>query len=161
MKVAWNQAACPQGEPLAWLGYDGWADEHWFGVAGAVTPPLCGWCWEAAECPRQFAYAPSDHESLLGLLPRASRPAQALLQRVRPWIEPTQSYEKNQLGLGQMFLNSLRLTWCLALCADAAVLLRAHALLHAPAESPRLRDLAPQQGWLDLGENFLHPRPPA
>jgi hypothetical protein len=21
--VVWNQAACPQGEPLAWLGYDG------------------------------------------------------------------------------------------------------------------------------------------
>ena len=91
------------------------------------------------------------------MLPLASRPAQALLQHVRPWIEPTQAYEKNQLGLNQMFLNSLRLTWCLALWADAAVLLRTHALLHAPVESPLFSELTPQQGWLDFGENLLGP----
>ena len=35
--VAWDRAACPQGEPLTWLGYDGRAGEHWFGV-GAERP---------------------------------------------------------------------------------------------------------------------------
>lgn len=46
----------------------------------------------------QFAFAPSEHETLLGLLPLASRPAQKLLQEVRPWIEPAQSYEKINWG---------------------------------------------------------------
>jgi hypothetical protein len=54
--VAWDQAACPQGEPLTWLGYDGRAGEHWFGVG--AEPDLCRCCWEAARCPRQFAYPP-------------------------------------------------------------------------------------------------------
>jgi hypothetical protein len=31
--VAWDQAACPQGEPLTWLGYDGRAGEHWLASA--------------------------------------------------------------------------------------------------------------------------------
>jgi len=92
----------------------------------------------------------------LGLLPLASAPAQRLLQQVRPWIEPTQSYEKNPLGLSQVFFNSLRLTWCMALLADAAVLLRTHALLHAPAQACHLlQQLAPQQGLLDLGAERL------
>src|ERR1035437_10580171 len=52
--VAWDQAACPQGEPLTWLGYDGRAGEHWFGVS--AEPELCRCCWEAAGCPPQFAY---------------------------------------------------------------------------------------------------------
>lgn len=147
--VAWNRVACPQGQRLQWLGHGWREDQHWFGVAEG--PNLCLHCWEQSTCPRQFAFAPSQHESLLGLIPLASRPAQALLQRVRPWIEPTQSYEKNQLGLSQVFLNSLQLTWCMALLADAAVLLRAHALLHAPAERPVLHELAPHQGLLDLG----------
>lgn len=87
----------------------------------------------------------------------ASLPAQRLLQQVRPWIEPTQSYEKNQLGLGQVFFNRLRLTWCLTLLADAAVLLRSQVLLHTPMQQPPplLRDLAPQQGFLDLEEETL------
>ena len=96
---------------------------------------------------------------MLGLLPLASRPAQERLQRVRPWIEPTQSYEKNQLGLGQMFFNSLRLTWCMALWADAAALLRTHALLHTPSEPSLLCELAPQQGLLALGlERLQEPK---
>jgi hypothetical protein len=83
---------------------------------------------------------------LLGLLPLNTLAARRLLQQVRPWIEPAQSYEKNQLGLGQMFFNSLRFTWCMALLADAVLLLRAHALLHAPAaERALLCELAPQQ----------------
>ena len=94
---------------------------------------------------------------MFGLLPLASLPAQRLLQQVRPRIEPTQSYEKNQLGLSQVFLNSLRLTWCMSLLADAAVLLRNQALLHAPVQQQPhlLRDLAPQQSFLDLGAATL------
>jgi hypothetical protein len=50
-----------------------------------------------------------------------------------------------------MFFNSLRLTWCLALLADAVVLLRTHAVLHAPAaERALLCGLAPQQAELDF-----------
>jgi hypothetical protein len=71
--------------------------------------------------------------------------SQRLLQQVRPWIEPAQSYEKNQLGLSQVFFNSLQLTWIMFLLADAAVLLRAHALLQpAPVVDP-LHELRPQQ----------------
>ena len=65
--VAWNQAACPQGEPLTWLGYDGRVGEHWFGVG--AEPELCRCCWEATRCPRQFAHQPAEHETLLGRLP--------------------------------------------------------------------------------------------
>jgi hypothetical protein len=141
--VAWNQAACPQGEPLSWLGYDVRAGEHWFGVSS--EPELCPRCWEAGHCPRQFAYRPEQHETLLGLLPLASQTAQRALQRIRPWIEPTQSFEKNQLGLGEVFLNGLRLTWAMSLLADAAVLLRAHALLGQPTPHPLLAGLIPAQ----------------
>ena len=77
--VSWQRAECPQGQPLQWLGYEGRDQEHWFGVAEGPAPALCGSCWEATQCPRQFAFAASDHESLLGLLPLASRPAQVLL----------------------------------------------------------------------------------
>jgi hypothetical protein len=145
--VAWNQAACPQGEPLAWLGYDGWAEEHWF--ATGASPELCGRCWEAAHCPKQFAYRPEQHETLLGLLPLASPTAQRVLQQVRPWIEPAQSFEKNQLGLGQVFLNGLRFTWAMALLADAAVLLRARVLVGRPTSRSLLAELMPTQ--LSLG----------
>ena len=148
--VAEKQAACPQGEPLQWLGYDVREDRQWFGVG--ESPRLCHLCWQASQCPRQFAYPPAAHETLLGLLPLNTLAAQRLLRQVRPWIEPAQSYEKNQLGLSQMFLNSLRLTWCMALLADAAVLLRAHAWLHAPAEPALLRELGANQGVLDLGK---------
>lgn len=147
--VSEQEAMCPQGQPLQWLGYDVSDDLHWFGP----LPPahLCPSCWQASACQRQFAYAPATHETLLGLLPLNTRPAQQLLQQVRPWIEPTQSFEKNQLGLGQMFFNSLRFTWCMALLADAAVLLRAHALLNAPLlERPMLSQMAPPQGELNF-----------
>jgi hypothetical protein len=153
--VAWNRAECPQGQPLRWLEYAPREDRHWFGVRG--EPHFCQRCWGASTCEREFAFAPSDHETLFGLLPLASVPAQRRLQQVRPWIEPAQSYEKNQLGLSQVFFNSLRLTWCMSLLADAAVLLRNQALLHAPVQQQPhlLRDLAPQQGLLDLGAETL------
>ena len=144
-----QEATCEQGQPLQWLGYDVRDDLHWFGVR--PTAELCGKCWQASGCPRQFAFAPATHETLLGLLPLSTLAAQRLLQKVRPWIEPAQSYEKNQLGLGAMFFNSLRLTWCMALLTDAAVLLRSHALLHAPpVERALLSELAPQQGELNF-----------
>jgi len=156
--VAEHLAACPQGQALQWMGYEVRDDEHWFGV---VEPEaLCSQCWEASQCPRQFAYAPALHETLLGLLPLNTQTAQRLLRQARPWIEPAQSYEKNQLGLTQMFLNSLRFTWCMSLLADAAVLLRVHAWLHQPAEIALLRELAPRQGELDLGlEAALEEKP--
>lgn len=156
--VAWNQAACPQGEPLTWLGYDERAGEHWFGVG--AQPELCGCCWEAARCPQQFVYPPSAHETLLGRLPLASRPVRKLLQRVRPWIEPAQSFEKNQLGLSAVFFNSLRFTWVMALLADAVVLLRARALLGQPDRRPLLADLMPLQLPLELELEGTRPIPP-
>lgn len=146
--VSEAQAACPQGEPLIWLGYDPMAQEHWFGVR--ETAPLCACCWQASSCLRQFVYPAEVHESLLGRLPLSSRSAQTLLRGVRPWIEPAQSFEKNQLGLSQVFLNSLRFTWSMALLADAAALLRAHALWHEPSQPALLRDLASHQMTLGL-----------
>ena len=153
--VAWNQTACPQGEPLTWLGYDGRAGEHWFGVG--PRPELCGGCWEAARCPRQFAHRPAEHETLLGRLPLASRAARVVLQQVRPWIEPAQSFEKNQLGLSDLFLNSLRFTWVMGLLADAVVVLRAQALLGRPPRRPLLASLLPCQLPLELGEETTTP----
>ena len=100
---------CPQGQRLEWWEYEPESGQQWFRVP--ADPELCAHCWQAADCPGHFGYAADTHETLLGLLPLASRVAQRLLRQVRPWIEPAQSFEKNQLGLGQMFFNSLRLTW--------------------------------------------------
>jgi hypothetical protein len=140
-------ARCPQGQSLTWLGLEASDQLHWFGVTD--SEPLCLKCWEQSRCPRQFSYAPADHEILFGQLPLASPVAKALLEKVRPWIEPAQSYEKNQLGLKRMFLNSLQLTWVNCLLADAIVLLRAHALLREPATTYPLQWLIPSQ--LPLG----------
>ncbi len=49
-----------------------------------------------------------------------------------------------------MFFNSLRFTWAMALLADAAVLLRARALLERPVPRPLLAGLMPVQLSLDL-----------
>lgn len=137
-----ERAVCPQGQTLQWLGYDENDQEHWFGVT--QPEPLCVRCWEASTCPRQFCFRPEIHETLLGLLPMNTRTSQRLLQQVRPWIEPAQSYEKNQLGLSQVFFNSLRLTWSMALLADAAVLLRASVLLEKPLPGLPLFESTPQ-----------------
>lgn len=146
-----THAVCPQGQPLDWLGYEAADQRQWFGVRAAQ--PLCPGCWQGGACAREFSFAAADHETLLGLLPMNTRVAQRLLQQVRPWIEPAQSYEKNQLGLSQVFLNSLRLTWVMSLLADAAVLLRARALLCDPTAQPRLLEkLLPRQIQLDFGE---------
>jgi hypothetical protein len=141
-------AVCTQGQALTWLGLEARDQLHWFGVVSG--DPLCTTCWERSRCPQQFSFDPASHEILFGQIPLASRTARLLLDKVRPWIEPAQSYEKNQLGLNQMFLNSLELTWSSCLLADAAVLLRAHAMLAQPTASFMLQSLLPKQMSLGL-----------
>jgi hypothetical protein len=148
--VTAQRVECPHGQRLEWWEYEPETVQQWFRVVD--EPSLCAECWEAATCPRHFGYSAAQHETLFGLLPLASRPAQRLLQQVRPWIEPAQSFEKNQLGLGQMFCNSLRLAWQMSLWADSAVLLRTMAWLEMPAEAHLLSPLAPRQMELGLRE---------
>lgn len=140
---AWDQMSCHQGQPLQWLGYERQDDLHWFGAPAGEN--LCSRCWEASTCVREFGYPPEHSETLLGLLPLNTVVARRLLGQMRSWVEPSQSYEKNLLGLNQMFLNSLRLTWTMSLLADAAGLLRALALLDSPQEVELLQELIPMQ----------------
>lgn len=140
---------CPQGQPMQWLEYDEQQDLHCFGVR--ATEPLCTQCWQVSHCSREFEYAPAHHETLLGLLPLCTRPAQQLLQQARSWIEPTQSFEKNVLRLNEQFLNSLRLAWCFGLITDAVVLLRTLALFGDSVSVAILENLLPKQGSLELG----------
>ena len=148
--VTAQRVECPHGARLEWWEYEPETQQQWFRVAAPES--LCGQCWEMTTCPRHFAYPVAAHETLFGLLPLASRPAQCLLQEVRPWIEPAQSFEKNQLGLGKMFFNSLRLAWQMSLWADSAVLLRTMAWLDTPTEAHLLSPLAPRQMELGLSE---------
>jgi hypothetical protein len=140
---SWNKVVCDQGQSLAWLGFDQRHYEHWFGVE--QTDSLCGTCWKSSSCPREFNFPPEHHETLLGLLPLNSKVAQRLLKQCRSWIEATQSYDKNQLGLSQFFLNSLRLTWICSLLADSVCLLRALVLLEKKENSNLLKELFPSQ----------------
>jgi len=148
--VTSERAECPQGQRLEWWEYEPETGQQWFRVPAEGS--LCSQCWQAADCPRHFGFAAGQHETLFGLLPLASQVAQRLLQRVRPWIEPAQSFEKNQLGLGQMFFNSLRLAWLMSLWADSAVLLRTMACLDLPTEAHWLAPLSPRQLELRLDE---------
>jgi len=144
-----REVYCPQGQPLRWLGYDCATAQHWYGRREPIT--ICDCCWENSSCSYEFTYAAASQETLLGRLPLNTRAAQTLIQRVRPWIEAAQSYEKNQLGLNDMFLNSLHFTWCMGLLSDSVSLLRAHALLrHEAASNCRLSQLAPQQMLIKL-----------
>jgi hypothetical protein len=140
---------CRQGQKLQWLGLRENEQLHWFGVA-AQEETLCLRCWEYSSCPREFSFAPSDHEIALGTIPVSTPLARKLLRQSRTWIEATQSYEKNQLGLGDMFLNSLRFTAILCLLADTVSLLRAHAFLREPKSEQLLEELLPNQLHLDL-----------
>lgn len=140
--------SCPQGQPLQWLEYDEQEDRHCFGVR--TTEPLCGQCWQVSSCSREFEYPPAHHETLLGLLPLSTLPAQQLLRQARSWIEASQSFEKNILGLKSQFLNSLRLAWHFGLMADAVVLLRNLALFKNTSSVSLLKNLVPRQGVLDL-----------
>jgi hypothetical protein len=149
----WDQMSCDQGQPLQWLGYDGQGALHWFGPPTGES--LCQYCWETSRCPKEFGYPPELSETLLGLLPLNTAVARRLLNQLRSWVEPSQSFEKNILGLSQMFLNSLRLTWTMSLLADAAGLLRAIALIDSPQQCALLHDLIPRQtswSWEDLGK---------
>jgi hypothetical protein len=139
---------CPQGQPLQWLEYNPEEDRHCFGVR--AVEPLCAQCWQVSGCSREFDYPPAHHETLMGLLPLNTLPAQQLLQQARSWVEPCQSFEKNLLGLNSQFLNSLRLTWCLGLMVDAVVLLRNLALMQEISSPQLLNQLLPKQGSLDL-----------
>ncbi len=139
---------CAQGQPLEWLGLDAKEQLHWFGVTQPEA--LCVWCEHQCTCPRQFAVPAEKHEILFGTIPLGSRVAQRLLRQARSWIEATQSYEKNQLGLTQMFLNSLRLTWIMSLLADTVALLRARALITHPHRLPLLYEMTPEQMSLGL-----------
>jgi len=144
-------AVCAQGQRLEWLGYEVADQLHWFGVNESQR--LCPWCWQQASCPRQFSYAPAAHEILFGRIPLASRVSRQLLRQARSWIEASQAYEKNRLGLSQMFLNSLRLTWVLGLLADTVLLLRARAVLSRPPSRLLLEELIPKQLLLDGLQN--------
>ena len=148
--ISAERVECPHGQRLEWWEYEPETAQQWFRVADSES--LCSVCWEATACPRHFAYPVAAHETLLGLLPLASRLARRLLQQVRPWIEPAQSFEKNQLGLGQMFFKSLRLAWQMSLWADSAVLLRTMAWLQVPTETHLLAPLMPRQMELGLNE---------
>lgn len=139
---------CDQGQRLAWLGLNEVEQLHWFGVTD--PQPLCPWCWQRSSCPQHFAFQPADHEILYGTIPVSSRVGQRLLRQARSWVEATQAYEKNQLGLSQMFLNSLRLTWLVCLLADTVALLRARVLLTHPPAPDLLQEIRPQQMPLDL-----------
>jgi hypothetical protein len=135
---------CAQGQKLQWLGLRENEQLHWFGVA-EEPEPLCTRCWQQSTCPREFSFAPTDHEIALGTIPVNTTVARKLLQQSRTWIEATQSYDKNQLGLSSMFLNSLRLAWVMRLLADTVTLLRARAVLNEPKEPQLLGNLMQPQ----------------
>lgn len=139
---------CEQGQVLQWFELSEREQLHWFGVTD--PNPLCTWCWQQSSCPRQFSFRPSDHEIMFGTIPLSTRLARRLLRQARSWIEAAQSYDKNQLGLSQLFLNSLRLTWIFCLLADTVTLLRARALITQPEPIDPLGLLRPKQMHLDF-----------
>lgn len=138
---------CPEGQDLEWRGLHQLDQLHWFVVG--KEPLLCPYCPQQLLCPREFAFAADQHETVFGSVPIHSRVGNRLLRRVRKWIEAAQSYEKNQLGLSDLFLNSLRLSWTMCLLADTVCLLRAHAILTAPPARSSLLALLPKQMELD------------
>lgn len=139
---------CRQGQALSWLGYDEQDGEHWF--AAGPDSSLCRSCWEQSTCSRQFTIRADTHETFFGMIPLNTVLAQRLTRSVRSWIESSQSFEKNQLGLKAMFLNSLRLCWTASLLADSAALLRTLAVLTNPPHKPLLDELLPTQISLPL-----------
>ena len=143
--------SCEHGQVLQWLGLHEAEQLHWFGVQD--PEPLCARCWQRSSCPREFSFKPAQHEILYGTIPHSSRVGQQLLRQARSWIEATQSYEKNQLGLSQIFLNSLRLAWVICLMADTVALLRARALTMEPDSANWMGDLMPRQLQLTLLDN--------
>ena len=148
---AWDQMSCQQGQRLQWLGCEEADSLHWFGVPAGEN--LCRYCWQASTCPKEFGYPPELSETLLGLLPLNPSAARRLLNQMRSWVEPCQSFEKNILGLNNLFLHSLRLTWTMSLLTDAVGLLRALALMNSPQKIQLLQELIPPQmtwSWHNL-----------
>jgi hypothetical protein len=139
---------CEEGQDLHWFGYDQQDQQHWFGTPEEA--PLCAWCWRRSTCPRQFPISADTHETFFGMIPLNTALAKRLTRSVRSWIEPAQSFEKNQLGLKAMFLNSLSMCWTASLLADAAALLRALAVLKNSPEKRLLQELWPTQTLLPL-----------
>lgn len=142
--------SCEQGQVLRWLGLDEAQQLQWYGVLD--PDPLCARCWQQSSCPREFCFEPRRHEILHGTIPHSSSVGQQLLKQARSWIEASQSYEKNQLGLNRIFFNSLRLTWVMCLLVDTVALLRASALISKPAAPNLVAELMPKQLVLSLGE---------
>lgn len=139
---------CPQGQELAWTGYDFEDQQHWFEPAGSVR--LCPWCWQQSSCAKQFPHAAAEHETFFGSIPLNTLTARKLLYSVRTWIEPAQSFEKNQLGLKRLFYNSLHFCWTACLLADSVALLRTLAILAQPNSSELLAQLMPRQTHFDF-----------
>lgn len=134
---------CPQGQALSWLNYDPQSGQQWYGVSD--ENPLCAACWQQNACEREFAYEADRHETFLGMIPLNTKPGWKLVHSARSWIESSQSFEKNQLGLDALFLNSLALTWTMSLLADSVALLRNLAQLRAAPRSNILQKLFPRQ----------------
>src|SRR5262249_21966615 len=135
-----------------WLGLRQDEQLHWYGV-DSRREHLCQYCWEASCCPREFSFRADDHEIALGTVPLNSATGRRLLRQSRSWIEATQSYEKLQLGLSAIFLNSLRLTSIVCLLADMVLLLRVHALRSQPESRNPLQHLLPTQLSLDFSKS--------
>ena len=138
-----TRMSCEHGQRLHWLGLDAREQLHWFGVLD--PQPLCAWCWQQSQCPRQFAHSPGEHEIFYGAIPSNSQVAQRLLYQCRPWIEATQSFDKHQLGLSDYFLNSLQLCWTACLLTDTVALLRAHAMSQGANATHPLSEMLPSQ----------------
>lgn len=139
---------CPQGQALGWLNYDSASGQQWYGVLEA--PALCPACWQQSNCPREFAYEVARHETFLGMIPLNTKAGWKLVHSARSWIEAAQSFEKNQLGLDSVFLNSLALTWTTSLLADSVALLRCLAQLQAARKTNLLGELRPKQSIFEF-----------
>lgn len=146
--VTEHRTECPQGEPIEWRGFDPRTQRHWYGTRPDTE--LCSGCWEGSRCPREFSYGAEEHEGLLGVLPSGSNYGRLLLEQTRPWVEPAQSYERNQLGLSDAFHNSLRMAWTMSLLADAVVGMRARAVTGASPMIDLLAGLRGEQMLLGL-----------
>ena len=121
------------------------------GLASRIPHRCVAAAGKQSQCPKQFAHAPEENEIFYGAIPANSpRWAQRLLFRCRHWIEATQSYDKNQLGLADVFLNSLQLCWTACLLTDTVALLRASAFALHPSSKNPLLEMLPQQIPLDL-----------
>jgi hypothetical protein len=144
-----TKMSCEQGQRLEWLGLEERDQLHWFGVTD--SQPLCLHCWQQSTCPKQFSHAPKEHEIFYGAIPLNSRVTQRLIYQCRPWIEASQAYDKNQLGLGDYFLNSLPLCWQACLLTDTIALLRARAFIsHLDQPEHPLKEMLPLQFQLSL-----------